>query len=110
MFQVEVSVWHDGGLVMNHVVWSWEVLQPICNCFHQYLDSLSLNTQLLCHDTVTSLASKYGVKASVVLLRWAVQQGIGVLCCYCFSSSPSQSPFPLSLLQESYQKLALFST
>lgn len=35
--------------------------------------------KLLCNDTVINVASKYGVTASIVLLRWAIQQGIGVI-------------------------------
>lgn len=43
-------------------------------------------TQLLHNDTVVSIATKYsGKTAAHILLRWAVQQGIGTLCLFVMS-------------------------
>ena len=40
-------------------------------------------TQLLHNDTIVSIATKYsGKTAAHILLRWAVQQGIGKLCLF----------------------------
>ena len=40
-------------------------------------------TQLLHNDTIVSIATKYsGKTAAHILLRWAVQQGIGTLCLF----------------------------